>query len=91
MMTGCPRSSVSFTLSARAITSVLPPAGNGTTMRMGRAGYACAHAGTAAHKPAHSAKPQDQNLIGNRLTMNAESERRASRNLPGVRLRTRHL
>src|ERR1700682_310165 len=42
MTTGWPHASVSFCPIARATTSSEPPAGKGTTRRIGLVGYACA-------------------------------------------------
>src|SRR5262245_7837031 len=42
-----PRDSVSLTPIVRASVSTLPPGGNGTTRRTGRAGYCCAGAALA--------------------------------------------
>src|SRR5665647_3469129 len=41
-MTDLPHNSLSFCATSRAITSFEPPGGNGTTMRTGRSGKACA-------------------------------------------------
>src|SRR5882724_6159690 len=53
MMTDCPSDFESSVCSARAIRSVLPPGGNGTTMVTGRDGKPCAAADEAV--PARAA------------------------------------
>jgi predicted lysophospholipase L1 biosynthesis ABC-type transport system permease subunit len=52
--TVCPRLSVNFAPTPRAMVSIAPPAASGTISRMGRVGYCCACAGdntdaSAAH------------------------------------------
>src|SRR5581483_1099809 len=56
----CLNASVSFAPSSRAITSELPPGGNGTTMVTGFDGYGCACAGSIA------ISPNDKNRSSNR-------------------------
>jgi len=49
-ITGWPHFSESFSATMRGMRSALPPAGNGTMMRTGRAGQSCAEAAETARR-----------------------------------------
>ena len=49
-------------LNVRAITSLSPPAGQGTTKRMGLAGHSCAQVGNAVTRQKAAAKRRSMNL-----------------------------
>src|SRR5262249_11492653 len=53
--TGWPKSSLIFCATIRDRMSVGPPAGNGTTMRIGRVGKSCANAGAWSAASTHRA------------------------------------
>ena len=60
MMNCCPSRSESFCPISRAITSVGPPAGNGTMMRTSLFGIVCANAGACEQRGAQRRDPDDR-------------------------------
>jgi hypothetical protein len=54
MITGWPHASLNFCPSVRPMMSEVPPGENGTTTRMGLAGYACPAASEGASRTARA-------------------------------------
>src|SRR5688500_4936741 len=67
-----PRPSLIFEATVRPMMSTPPPAANGTTIRIGRTGYALAALGAAEHTPAANVQPA-ATTMGKNLFISAPS------------------